>query len=160
MKEGFSHITREGDITMVNVIDKSPSQRVAIAQSTVYFNEATFALLEKNALPKGDVLITAKIAGIMAAKRSAELIPMCHPLSLTYVDVRFTKIASSFALIIEAEVHTHGVTGVEIEALVAVQIASITVYDMCKAVQKDICIGDCRLIYKSGGKNGEYKFQV
>ena len=158
MKKAFSHITEEGTVTMVNVENKVPSQRIAIAQAVVYFNQETFTLLEENALPKGDVLTTAKIAGIMGAKQSSTLIPMCHPLALTYIDIRFTKLPLKYALQIESEVHTYGVTGVEIEALLAVQIAAVTVYDMCKAVQKDICIGDCVLIYKSGGKSGEYRY--
>ncbi|MDE7468966.1 MAG: cyclic pyranopterin monophosphate synthase MoaC [Desulfovibrionaceae bacterium] len=158
MEKVFSHIAEDGTVTMVNMNEKTPSHRIAIAESIVYFNEKTFHMLEENALPKGDVLTTAKIAGIMAAKQSSTLIPMCHPLALTYIDIRFTKLSSSYSLVLESEVHTYGVTGVEIEALVAVQIASITVYDMCKAVQKDIQIGDCKLLYKSGGKSGEYRY--
>lgn len=158
MSSVFSHITHDGAVNMVNVEEKKPSQRVARARCIVYFNESTFTLLDNVALPKGDVLVTAKIAGIMAAKQTAMLIPMCHPLTLTYIDIQFTKCPEEYALKIESEVHTYGVTGVEVEAMVAVQITALTVYDMCKAVQKNIRIGDCVLLYKAGGKSGEYTY--
>jgi cyclic pyranopterin phosphate synthase len=113
-------------------------------------------MLVDQALPKGDALATARIAGIMAAKRTHELIPLCHPLPLSKVDVDFEPDAASSSLVITAEARTTGQTGVEMEALTAAQVAALTVYDMCKAVQKDIVITDCRLVHKSGGKSGEY----
>ncbi|MEF2230419.1 MAG: cyclic pyranopterin monophosphate synthase MoaC, partial [Pseudodesulfovibrio sp.] len=109
------------------------------------------------ALPKGDVLTTAKIAGIQAAKRTADLIPMCHPLPISYVDIRFTVLDESSCIELECEVRTTYKTGVEMEALVGVQIAAATIYDMCKAVQKDVVIDRCRLVYKCGGKSGAFR---
>ncbi len=152
MEKHFSHMQSDGSITMVDVGEKKHSQRVAIVRARVYLAPATLELLKQSALPKGDVLTTAKIAGIMAAKRTAELIPLCHPLFLSYVDIRFTL--EDFGLTLEAEARTSGQTGVEMEALVGAQVAAATIYDMCKAVQKDIMIGDVGLVYKSGGKSG------
>ena len=146
----------DGSITMVDVGHKSATQRTAIVRSVVEMSAETLELLKKAALPKGDVLTTAKVAGIQAAKRTWELIPLCHPLFLSYVAVRFTVADAENALHIEAEARTTSQTGVEMEALVAAQTAAMTVYDMCKAVQKDIVIRDCRLVYKSGGKSGTF----
>lgn len=141
---------------MVDVGHKAQTQRVAIAETRVVLSRETFDLLAANALPKGDALTTAKIAGILAAKRTFELIPMCHPLPLSYVDVRFTPVEETATIVIEAEARTAGQTGVEMEAFTAAQVAALTVYDMCKAVQKDILITGCRLLHKSGGKSGTY----
>lgn len=141
---------------MVDVGDKTDTQRRAVVRARVLLNAETFALLRSHALPKGDVLTTAKIAGIMAAKRTWELIPMCHPLFLSKVDVRLTPIDAESCIDIEAEARTTGPTGVEMEALMAAQVAAMTIYDMCKAVQRDIRITDCRLTHKSGGKSGEF----
>lgn len=152
----FSHLTDDGSVTMVDVGHKECTQRTAIVRTRVELSASTLDLLLRSALPKGDVLTTAKIAGIMAAKRTAEIIPMCHPLALSYIDVRFTVYQESPSISIEAEVRTSGQTGVEMEALIAAQVAAATIYDMCKAVQKDIVIRDCRLIYKSGGKSGTF----
>ncbi len=152
MEKNFSHMDKDGSVTMVDVSHKTDTQRIAIVRGCIDLSAETLALLHKAALPKGDVLTTAKLAGIMAAKRTAELIPLCHPLALAYVDVRF--IIKDFGLEFEAEARTTGPTGVEMEALVAAQMAAATVYDMCKAVQKDIVIRDIRLVYKSGGKSG------
>jgi len=118
---------------------------------------ATFDLLKRDALPKGDVLTTAKIAGVQAAKRTADMIPMCHPLPISYVDIRFVVKDEDFTIGVECEVRTSYKTGVEMEALVGVQIAAATIYDMCKAVQKDIVIDNCRLVFKSGGKSGTFQ---
>lgn len=156
MDSNFSHIASDGSITMVDVGHKSSTQRTAIVEAVVGMNAHTLALLQQAALPKGDVLTTAKIAGILAAKRTAELIPLCHPLPLSYVDVRFDIITSPPSLRIEAEARTTDRTGVEMEALIAAQIAAATVYDMCKAVQKDIVIRHVRLLHKSGGKSGTF----
>ena len=156
MTNTFSHMHADGSVTMVDVGRKEERVRVAVAGAVVEMNAATLDLLKRAALPKGDVLTTAKIAGIMAAKRTSELIPMCHPLMLDYVDIRFEIHDMPPRIHLEAEARCTGRTGVEMEALVAAQIAAATIYDMCKAVQKDICITDVRLLRKSGGKSGEF----
>ncbi len=153
----FSHVHDDGSITMVDVGAKDDTQRTAIVCSAVEMAPATLDMLRRRALPKGDVLATAKVAGIQAAKRTWELIPLCHPLLLSYVDVRFTLDDTLPGVLIEAEARTTFKTGVEMEALVAAQVAALTLYDMCKAVQKDMVLRDCRLVYKSGGKSGEFK---
>lgn len=157
MQNTFSHMQDDGSVHMVDVGHKQETRRTAIVAGVVEVSASTLDMLKRAALPKGDVLTTAKIAGIMAAKRTAEIIPMCHPLSLSYVDVRFTVQDSPPAILLEAEARTTGLTGVEMEALIAAQAAAATIYDMCKAVQKDIIIRDVRLLYKSGGKSGEFR---
>ncbi len=152
-EENFTHLDSDGNACMVDVGAKDPTKRIAIAGCKVLINEQTLSLLKKNALPKGDVLTTAKIAGILAAKQTSSLIPLCHPLAISYADIRFKVINTLPSIDIEAEVHTYDKTGVEMEALIAAQVAAATIYDMCKAVQKDICIQDCRLLKKSGGKS-------
>ncbi len=152
----FSHLDSQGNITMVDVGAKTPTQRVAMARAIVEVSSETMEKLKANALPKGDVLTCAKLAGIMAAKRTAELIPLCHPIPLSFVDIRFTIRTSPPALCIEAETRTTDRTGVEMEAIIAAQTAAATIYDMCKAVQRDICIRDVRLVYKSGGKSSVF----
>ncbi len=156
MDQKLTHIDEAGNVVMVDVGDKVDTKRRAVVRARVLLNASTFALLTQNALPKGDVLTTAKVAGIMAAKRTWELIPMCHPIFLSKVDVRLTPVPADLSIEIEAEARTTGPTGVEMEALVAVQVAAMTIYDMCKAVQRDIRITDCRLTHKSGGKSGEF----
>jgi cyclic pyranopterin phosphate synthase len=156
MDEKLTHIDEAGNVVMVDVGDKADTRRRAVVRTKVLLNAHTFDLLTRNALPKGDVLTTAKVAGIMAAKRTWELIPMCHPIFLSKVDVRLTPVAAENAIEIEAEARTTGPTGVEMEALMAAQVAAMTIYDMCKAVQRDILITDCRLTHKSGGKSGEF----
>jgi len=152
----FSHISEEGKIVMVDVGEKKPTRRRAVARVKVLLSAATLRLLRQQALPKGDALQSAKIAGILAAKRAHELIPLCHPLPLDYVDLRILVDDAACAVVIDAETRAFARTGVEMEALMAAQVAALTVYDMCKAVQKDIVISDCRLIAKSGGKT-EYQ---
>ncbi len=154
MTDKFSHLKQDGSVTMVDVSHKNDTQRIAIVRGCIDLSPSTIELLSKVALPKGDVLTTAKLAGILAAKRTADLIPLCHPLPLAYVDIRFA--IRDYGLELEAEARTTGPTGVEMEALVGAQIAAATVYDMCKAVQKDIVIRDIRLVYKSGGKSGTF----
>ncbi len=158
MSDTFSHMSDDGSITMVDVGHKDATQRVAVVRGFVHLAPKTLQLLQQKALPKGDVLTTAKVAGIMAAKRTAELIPLCHPLALSYVDVRFVlhDTASQQGLELECEARTSGPTGVEMEALVGAQVAAATIYDMCKAVQKDVVIDSMRLVYKSGGKSGVF----
>ena len=152
----FSHLAADGSLCMVDVGTKVETDRVARARAVVEMRAETLDLLRRDALPKGDVLATAKIAGIMAAKRTWEMIPLCHPLSITYADVRFTIQDEPPAVILETEVRTTGKTGVEMEALFAAQTAAATIYDMAKAVQKDMIIRDVRLLYKAGGKSGEF----
>ena len=156
MDEKLTHIDEAGNVVMVDVGDKADTRRRAVVRTKVLLNERTFDLLTRNALPKGDVLTTAKVAGIMAAKRTWELIPMCHPLLLSKVDVTLIPVPADLSIEIEAEARTTGPTGVEMEALMAAQVAAMTIYDMCKAVQRDILITDCRLTHKSGGKSGEF----
>ncbi len=153
----FTHIDSKGNACMVNVGDKDATKRVAIVGCRVDISEETLALLKENALPKGDVLTTAKIAGILGAKQTSFLIPMCHPLSISYADIRFKVHTNPPYIDIESEVHTYDKTGVEMEAIIAAQVAAATIYDMCKAVQKDISINECRLLSKSGGKS-DYKY--
>ena len=157
MADGFTHMDDDGNARMVDVSDKKDTQRTAIVRCLVRLAPKTLALLMENALPKGDVLTTAKVAGIQAAKRCADLIPMCHPLPISYVDIRFSVHQEESTIELECEIRTTYKTGVEMEALVGVQIAAATIYDMCKAVQKDIVIDNCRLVYKSGGKSGTFR---
>jgi len=157
MNNKFSHMDTQGNITMVDVGHKEKSLRIAKVGATIEMNANTLELLQQSALPKGDVLTTAKIAGILAAKQTANLIPLCHPLNLSYVDINFEICQSPPSIKLIAEVRTTEKTGVEMEALVAAQIAAATIYDMCKAVQKDIIIKDVRLLYKSGGKSGTFE---
>ena len=152
----FSHLDEHGAPRMVDVGNKPDTDRVAVARTEVRLSPKTMRLLVGKALPKGDVLTVAKIAGIQAAKRTPDLIPLCHPLLLTHIDVNFEVLKDSNTIIIHAEVHASGKTGLEMEALTAAQVAALTIYDMCKAVQKDIIIADCRLVRKTGGKSGEY----
>lgn len=157
MGQDFSHIADDGSARMVDVSGKPDTARVAVVRGHVRMSAATMDLLERRALPKGDALNTARVAGILAAKKTAELIPLCHPLPLSFVDVRFSVNRAESRVDVEAEVRTTAPTGVEMEALLAVQVACATIYDMCKAVQKDMIIGDCRLVFKSGGKSGEFR---
>lgn len=140
---------------MVDVGNKPDTQRIAIAKGEVHMRAETFALIEKGALKKGDVLTVAKLAGIMAAKRTADMIPLCHPLPLSYIDVDLDLDPKLPGVIITAEVHTTGKTGVEMEALSAVSVAALTVYDMSKAVEKTIQIQNVRLVEKHGGQSGD-----
>lgn len=152
--EELTHINQQGRARMVDVTEKAVTFRAAAAEGRVRMAAETVELIRAGGTPKGDVLAAAQVAGIMAAKRTHELIPMCHPLRLTGVDLRFTL--EENAVHILAEVKCKGETGVEMEALTAVSAAALTVYDMCKAVQKDMEIGDIRLLRKTGGKSGDY----
>ncbi len=156
MSDGLTHIDAEGRARMVDVGAKARTRRLAIAGCEVRLGAQTMRLLAAAALPKGDALATAKIAGIMAAKRTADLIPLCHPLGLSFADVRFAVDEAACLVRIEAWAATTAETGVEMEALTAASVAALTIYDMCKAVQKDIVVGEIRLLYKAGGKSGTY----
>ena len=150
----FTHFNKQGRARMVDVTDKPPSYRSATAAGTVRMLPSTVEAIRTGGVPKGDVLAVAQVAGVMAAKRTSDVIPMCHPLSLTGVDLRFTL--REDAVDIEATVRCKGETGVEMEALHAVSAAALTVYDMCKALQKDMVVSDIRLLEKTGGKSGDY----
>jgi cyclic pyranopterin phosphate synthase len=155
-KTAFSHLTPRGVVKMVDVGEKTATRRVAIAEAVVEMAPATLELLKKSALPKGNVLACAQIGGIMAAKRVSDLIPLCHPVALNFVDISFAEREIPPQIHIRAEVRADNVTGVEMEAIVAAQTAAAIIYDMCKAVQRDIVITRVRLLHKSGGSKGEF----
>ena len=151
----LSHVDDEGRVAMVDTSAKSQTARRAVASARVLMSPGTVEAVREHRTPKGDPLETARIAGIMAAKRTAELIPLCHPLPLTHVDVRATL--EDFGVRVEAEATTTAQTGVEMEALTAAAVAALAVYDMCKAVEKGIRITDVQLEEKTGGKSGTWK---
>ena len=153
----LSHMDDEGRVKMVDTSRKEATARRAVASARVLLSSDTLRAVREHRTPKGDPLETARLAGIMAAKRTAELIPLCHPLPLTHVEVRAELDDSGVR--IEAEAATRAETGVEMEALTAATIAALTVYDMCKALDKAITITDVRLEEKTGGKSGEYRRQ-
>ena len=155
----FSHIDASGAARMVDVSAKAETRRTAIARAVVELNAHTLELLKAKALPKGDVLTVAQVAGIMAAKRTSELIPMCHPLPLTHADVRFKVQDEPPSVLLEASASTAGRTGVEMEALHAVSAATLTIYDMCKAIDRGMHITNLRVIEKDGGKSGHFTQQ-
>lgn len=150
----FSHLDESGNARMVDVGDKAVTRRRAVARGEVLMSPATARAIVDGTLPKGDVLAVARIAGIQAAKRTSDLIPLCHPLMLSAVSVDLTVDAA--AVRIEAVVETTGQTGVEMEALTACSVAALTLYDMCKSADKDMVIGNIALWHKSGGRSGEY----
>ena len=152
----FSHFNDNGRARMVDVSEKSETNRTAVAAGKVLVNEETFRLIKTGGMKKGDVLATAQIAGIMGAKRTPDIIPMCHPIMISGVDIDFNLNEEELAVEICATAKCTGVTGAEMEALTAVSVAALTVYDMCKAVQKDMVISDIRLLKKTGGKSGEF----
>ena len=153
----FTHFNEEGRAKMVDVGEKSPSRRTAVAAGRVLVNENTFALIRSGGMKKGDVLTVAQIAGIMGAKRTADIIPMCHPIMVDGIDLSLSLNEEKCSVEIVATVSCDGRTGVEMEALTAVSAAALTVYDMCKAVQKDMTITDIRLISKCGGVHGDFQ---
>lgn len=152
----FTHFNEEGRAKMVDVGEKSVTQRRAVAAGRVLVSRETLDLISRGGMKKGDVLTVAQIAGIMGAKQTAGLIPMCHPLMLQGVDLSLSLDEVRCSVEIKATVKCQGNTGVEMEALTAVSVAALTVYDMCKAVQKDMVISDIRLLEKSGGIHGDY----
>ncbi len=155
-QQGFTHLDAQGAARMVDVGGKEVTQRRAVARGSVRMAPTTLDQIEASAIAKGDVLATARLAGIMAAKRTAELIPLCHPLPVTSVTVDLAPDRDSGALDIAATVSCTGRTGVEMEALTAVSVAALTVYDMCKAIDRGMTIGDIRLEEKSGGRSGDW----
>ena len=154
--KAFTHMDEEGKARMVDVSGKEATVREAVARGSLAMKSETLQLIRDKAIPKGDVIAVARIAGIMAAKKTSELIPLCHPLKLTSVIVDIALNETRCSLDIEARVKTVGQTGVEMEALTAVSVASLTIYDMCKAVDKEMTIKDIMLIEKRGGKSGEF----
>ena len=154
---GLTHFDDQGRATMVDVTDKAATDRIAIANGSVSMQPATLALIADGGVAKGDVLAVARLAGIMAAKRTAELIPLCHPLALTSVSVDLTCNEARSTVEITATCKLNGRTGVEMEALTAAAVAALTVYDMTKALDKSIVISEVRLEEKSGGKSGSYR---
>lgn len=153
----FSHFNDSGRARMVDVSEKTETVRTAVAAGRVLVNADTFELIKTGGMKKGDVLATAQIAGIMGAKRTSEVIPMCHPIMLTGVDIDLSLNEAERSVEIQATAKCTGATGVEMEALTAVSVAALTVYDMCKAVQRDIEITDIRLLKKTGGKSGVFE---
>ena len=154
---GFTHFDKEGKARMVDVSDKAETERTATAKGSVLMQPATLALIKEGGVKKGDVLSVARLAGIMGAKKTPDLVPLCHPLALTSVQVDLTLDEARNAVDITATCKLVGKTGVEMEALTAVSVAALTVYDMCKAVDKAMQIVDIRLMHKSGGKSGTYE---
>lgn len=152
----LSHIDETGRAAMVDIGAKPETKRVAVATATVLMLPATLALIQANAVTKGDVIATARLAGIMAAKQTASLIPLCHPLALSSVALEFGFATNPAAVTIEATAKLTGRTGVEMEALTAVSIAALTIYDMCKAADRGMEITGIRLLHKSGGKSGSW----
>lgn len=155
----LTHLDESGQARMVNVGDKAVTDRMAIARGQVSMSAETLRLIREGNLKKGDALGVARLAGIMAAKRTSELIPLCHPLALTHVEVDVTPSDDPPAILIEATVRTSGKTGVEMEALTAVSVAALTIYDMAKAVQRDMRIEHIRLVEKHGGASGDIRLE-
>ena len=154
--EDFTHFNEQGRAKMVDVGDKDPSHRTAVAGARVLVSRETFDLICSGGMKKGDVLTVAQIAGVMGAKRTPDLIPMCHPIQITGINLELSLDEVRCAVDIRATVSCDGKTGVEMEALTAASTAALTVYDMCKAVQKDMVITDVRLITKTGGVHGDF----
>lgn len=155
----FTHFNEEGRAKMVDVSDKPESFRTATALSSIIVNQEIYEKITNQQMKKGDVLAVAQVAGVMAAKKTSDIIPMCHPLALTGIDIRFSweNNQDDYILNIKAFVKTKGSTGVEMEALTAASVCALTVYDMCKAVDKGLIIGQTYLVEKTGGKNGDFK---
>ncbi|NGQ96808.1 cyclic pyranopterin monophosphate synthase MoaC [Brevibacillus sp. SYP-B805] len=155
MSDQLTHFNEQNRAKMVDVSDKSVTKRTAVAKSQVKMKPETLARIKEGTVAKGDVLAVAQVAGIMAAKKTWEIIPMCHPLPLTGVDIRFS-FAGDDTLLVETTVKTTGQTGVEMEALTAASAAVLTVYDMCKAMDKEMVLGPTYLVSKTGGKSGDF----
>lgn len=148
----LTHFNQKGHAHMVDVGDKATTHRIAIAEGSIKMQAETLSLIQQGNHKKGDVLGIARTAGIMASKRTADLIPLCHPISLTHVEVNFDIDADNNCILCQVKTETHGQTGVEMEALTAVQVALLTIYDMCKAVDRGMVMSDIGLVHKSGGE--------
>lgn len=155
----FTHIDPDGGVRMVDISDKPASQRMARAQATIHMQTATLQQILDRKVKKGNVLETARIAGIMAAKKTADIVPMCHPLNISHVNIDFFPEPEKSRIGIEATARLVGQTGVEMEALTAAAVSALTVYDMCKSADREMTITDLRLVEKAGGKSGHYRFQ-
>lgn len=153
----LTHVDAEGKARMVDVSQKPPTSREAVAKGSILMKAATIRIILEKAMPKGDVIAVARVAGIMAAKKTSELIPMCHSLNLTHVNINIRVDAENNRIDVESAVKCTGQTGVEMEALTAVSASLLTIYDMCKAVDKGMTISDIMLIEKRGGKSGEFR---
>jgi cyclic pyranopterin phosphate synthase len=153
----LTHLDAQGRARMVDVSAKDETERVAVAKGAVFMLPETLEAIVSGAVPKGDVFATARIAGIMAAKRTPDLVPLCHPLPITGVTVELNADRDRSAVEIAATVKVKGRTGVEMEALTAVSVAALTIYDMCKAIDRGMAIGEVRLVRKAGGKSGAYE---
>ncbi|MFS0783053.1 cyclic pyranopterin monophosphate synthase MoaC [Bacillus sp. 1P06AnD] len=157
----LTHFNEQGRAKMVDVSDKKETERTAVATSSIIVNEEIYKQIAEGTNKKGDVFAVAQVAGIMAAKQTSSIIPMCHPIALTGVNIEFNwsidQEKSVYEINITAEAKIKGLTGVEMEALTAVSAAALTIYDMCKAASKDMVIGPTMLLKKTGGKNGDYK---
>lgn len=160
MSEFFSHINQRGDAHMVDVSEKKITTREAKAESIILMSEKTLNMILEEKHQKGDVFATARIAGIQAAKKTWELIPLCHPLLLTKIEINIQADIDNSCIRIESFCRLNGQTGVEMEALVAASVTALTIYDMCKAVQKDMVITQVRLLSKTGGKSGDFVAQT
>ncbi len=156
MSQDFTHFNEQGRAKMVDVGEKPVNVRTAVAAARVLVNRDTFALIRSGGMKKGDVLTVAQVAGVMGAKRTPDLIPMCHPILIDGIDLSLSLDEERCSVEIRAEVRCDGRTGVEMEALMAASTAALTVYDMCKAVQKDMVITDVRLLQKTGGVHGNF----
>ena len=154
----LTHFNEAGFARMVDVSDKARTRREASARAIVRLNRETYELVRAGKMKKGDVLAVAQVAGIMACKRTSELIPMCHPIAITGADIAFEHDDAACTITVTSKVRCTGETGVEMEALTAASTAALTIYDMCKAAQRDIVIEEIRLLSKSGGKSGDYIF--
>ena len=152
----LSHLDADGNARMVDVTEKGITERIASARGTIFMQPETLALIMEKKVEKGDVFSVARVAGIMAAKKTSELIPMCHPLAITSVEILLNPQHKPARVEIEAIVKVTGKTGVEMEAMTAVAVAGLTIYDMCKAVDRGMTLGEIRLLKKSGGKSGTF----
>jgi len=155
-RANLSHLDEQGRAKMVDVSDKDVTARIAVARGTIHMRTETLALILDDKIEKGDVFSVARVAGVMAAKKTSELIPMCHPLNITSVEIDLTPAKNPARVEIETSVRVSGKTGVEMEAMTAVAVAGLTIYDMCKAVDREMSIGEIRLVKKSGGKSGMF----
>lgn len=153
----LTHFNQRGEAHMVDVGDKAVTHRVAVASGRISMQKQTYAMVLQGDHKKGDVLGIARVAGIMACKRTSELVPLCHPIGLTHVDVSFISDDATHSIECQARTETQSQTGVEMEALTAVQVALLTIYDMCKAVDRGMVMGDIRLLKKGGGKSGDWQ---
>ena len=158
MDKKFNHFDKEGNAVMVDVTEKNKTERVAIATGKVKASKETIALIKKGEIGKGDVLGVARVAGIMAIKKTSDLIPMCHPLMISGCSINFEIDEENSEIIITSKVKIFEKTGVEMEALTGVSVAALTIYDMCKAVDKRMEIGEIHLVKKTGGKSGEFNY--